>query len=81
MSGQNTTREAARASWKPDEFLDTTGAPGARDLTQIAAFRDAVIDAGGRGLLMSTWLRTRPRTRKALLDRIRAVGPVYRGEG
>ena len=57
------------------------GAPGVRDLTQIAAFRDAVIDAGGRGLLMSTWLRTRPRTRKELLDRIRAVGPVYRGEG
>jgi hypothetical protein len=57
------------------------GAPGARDLSQIAAFRDAVIDAGGRGLLMSTWLRTRPGTRKELLDRIRAVGLVYRGEG
>jgi hypothetical protein len=59
--------------------FDLWGAPGASDTVQIAAFRDAVVEARGKGLLMTTWLRTRPRTRRRLLDRIRAVGPVYRG--
>ncbi len=55
------------------------GAPGRRP-EMAAEFRKAVLKAGGRGLLMTTWGPVRKGTRKRLLEGIRAMGPVYRGE-
>jgi hypothetical protein len=56
------------------------GAPGSRDPAQTAGFRDAVIASGGKGLLMTAWIPCRAANRKTLLDRIAAMGPIYRGE-
>jgi len=55
------------------------GAPGSRDPRVTARFRDAVIEAGGKGLLMTAWIPCRAANRKTLLDRIAAMGPIYRG--
>ena len=56
------------------------GAPGRRP-EMAAQFREAVLKAGGKGLLMTTWGPVRKATRKRLVEGIRAMGPVYRGEG
>jgi hypothetical protein len=56
------------------------GAPGWRRPAQATAFRDAVLRAGGKGLLMTTWMPCRASNRRALLESIRAMGPIYRGE-
>jgi hypothetical protein len=56
------------------------GAPGASDPAQVTAFRDAVLRAGGKGLLMTRWTPCRPSNRGTLLRSIRLLGPIYRGE-
>ncbi len=56
------------------------GAPGARDAAGAAAFRDAVLQAGGKGLLMTMWIPCRRSNRRRMLAAIRRMGPVYRGE-
>jgi len=60
--------------------LPLWGAPGRLDPAATIAFRDAVVRAGGKGLLMSTWMPLRAGNRKTLLSDIRAMGPIYRGE-
>jgi hypothetical protein len=56
------------------------GAPGARDAAGASAFREAVLRAGGSGLLMTMWIPCRASNRRRLLDSIHLMGPVYRGE-
>lgn len=56
------------------------GAPGSRDPKVTAAFRDAVIESDGKGLLMTAWMPCRAANRRMLLNRIAAMGPIYRGE-
>jgi len=56
------------------------GAPGWRNPAQATAFRDSILEAGGKGLLMTTWMACRKTNRRALLEGIRLMGPVYRGE-
>jgi len=56
------------------------GAPGSRDAAGAAAFREAVLRAGGNGLLMTMWSPCRRPNRRRLLDAIHRMGPAYRGE-
>ena len=56
------------------------GAPGWKKPEQAIGFRDSVAHAGGKGLLMTTWMPCQPKHRPTLLDGIRAMGPIYRGE-
>ena len=56
------------------------GAPGWRRPAQAIAYRDAILRAGGKGLLMTTWSPCRKPNRRRLLDGIAAMGPIYRGE-
>jgi len=60
--------------------LPLWSAPGRSDLAAAIAFRDAVARAGGKGLLISTWMPLRAGNRKTLLSDIRAMGPIYRGD-
>jgi len=60
--------------------FDLWGAPGPRSAAGAAAFREAVLRAGGKGLLMTMWIPCRPSNRRKLLDGIHRMGPVYRGE-
>jgi len=46
----------------------------------VAAFREAVLRAGRKGLLMTMWILCRPSNRRKLLDGIRRMGTVYRDE-
>jgi len=55
------------------------GAPG-KDPAQARSFRDALVKAQGKGLLMTTWASCRPANRAILLDRIHALGAIYRCE-
>ncbi len=57
------------------------GAPGWRDPATTTEFRDAVLRAGGKGLLMTTWMPCRRSNWRALLESIRLMGPIYAGEG
>jgi hypothetical protein len=52
-----------------------------RNPAQTTAYRDAVLRAGGKGLLMTMWTPCRPSNRRTLLSSIEAMGPIYRGEG
>ncbi len=61
------------------EGFELWGAPGIPP-TSAAAFRDAVLRVGGKGLLMTMWIPCRKSNRRRLLDAIHAAGPVYRGE-
>ena len=56
------------------------GAPGSREGAGASAFRDAVLRAGGSGLLMTMWIPCRRSNRRRMLDAIHRMGPVYRGE-
>ena len=56
------------------------GAPGAQSAEAVAAFREAVLRAGGTGLLMTMWIPCRPSNRRRILDTIQRLGPAYRGE-
>jgi hypothetical protein len=56
------------------------GAPGAGNRAQAKKFRDTVLRHGGAGLFMTTWSHCGESNRKQLLDRIREMGPIYRGE-
>jgi hypothetical protein len=56
------------------------GAPGWRRPAQATAFRDAILRVGGKGLLMTTWTPCRRPNRRRLLEGIRLLGPIYRGE-
>lgn len=56
------------------------GAPGWRHPAQTTAFRDAVLRAGGKGLLMTTWMPCRGPNRRTLLRAMGQMGPIYRGE-
>jgi hypothetical protein len=56
------------------------GAPGARDPNQARQFRDSVLRVGGKGLLMTMWIPCRRPNRRRMLDAIRRMGPIYRGE-
>jgi len=62
------------------EGFEVWGAPGRRP-EMAAEFREAVLKAGGKGLLMTTWGPVQKATRKRLVEGVRAMGPVYRGEG
>ncbi len=60
--------------------FEVWGAPGSRDPAMAAEFREAVVGAGGKGLLMTTWRPVQRSTRKDFLAGIRRMGLVYRGE-
>jgi hypothetical protein len=63
-----------------EEGFPLWGAPGWRRPEQVIGFRDAVLAAGGNGLLMTTWSPLKKSNRAALLTGIRRMGPIYRGE-
>jgi len=56
------------------------GAPGSHDRAQARKFRDTVLGHGGTGLFMTTWSHCNDPNRQWLLNGIREMGPVYRGE-
>ena len=62
------------------EGFELWGAPGWRQRKETIRFRDAVLAAGGKGLLMTMWIPCRPANRRKMLEAIRQMGPVYRGE-
>jgi len=55
------------------------GAPGWKSEEQVAAFRDALVAAGGTGLVMTRWAPCRKAHREKLLEPIRLLGPLYAG--
>jgi hypothetical protein len=55
------------------------GAPG-KDVKHLRSFRDALLAAGGTGMVMTRWIACRRPNRAELLGMIRTLGPVYRGE-
>lgn len=63
-----------------EEGFPLWAAPGWRKPEQAIGFRDAMLRAGGEGLLMTTWSPLRKSNRAALLAGIRRMGPIYRGE-
>jgi hypothetical protein len=63
-----------------EEAFELWGAPGSYNPEQTVAFRDAVLRHGGTGLLMTSWSGCTEDNRGWLLERIRAMGPIYRGE-
>ncbi|MFB3883020.1 MAG: hypothetical protein ACE149_17270 [Armatimonadota bacterium] len=62
-----------------EEGFELWGAPG-RGQERVRPFRDAVVKAGGKGLLMTLWIPCRKSNRRMMVDMIHAVGPVYRGD-
>ncbi len=63
-----------------EQGFELWGAPGFRSPEQVSKFRDTVLRWGGPGLLMTTWSHCNESNRQWLLDSIREVGPIYRGE-
>jgi hypothetical protein len=61
------------------EGFELWGAPG-RAPSRARAFRDAVLQAGGKGLVMTMWIPCRKPNRRGILEAIHAAGPVYRGD-
>ena len=61
------------------EGFELWGAPG-RGPSKVAPFRDAVVRAGGTGMLMTMWIPCRKPNRRTILDAIHASGPAYRGD-
>jgi hypothetical protein len=59
--------------------FDLWGAPGG-DPAQATAIRDAVLQHGGEGLLLTSWARCEQSTKARLLRSIRRMGPIYRCE-
>lgn len=53
------------------------GAPG-KDPKQLLPFRDALLAAGGTGLVMTRWIPCRKQNRRELLDMIKTLGTYYR---
>lgn len=51
------------------------GAPGSSE-QNVKAFRDALLQIGGTGLIITTWTATRPRNRDRLLEAVRTAGDV-----
>lgn len=76
--GYHSVPEAAVIRRITDRF-ELWGAPGWRDAEQARTFRDAVLRAGGKGLLMTNWTACCKENRKGLLTAIRAMGPIYSG--
>jgi len=62
------------------ERFELWGAPGWRRPKETIRYRDAILAAGGKGLLMTMWIGCRPGSRRTMLQAIRQMGPVYRGE-
>ncbi|HHN46115.1 MAG TPA: hypothetical protein ENN09_01620 [Planctomycetes bacterium] len=55
--------------------FDVWGAPGSKpDL--VAQMRDALLEIGGQGILLTHWIQCIPARRDELLERIRTCGPV-----
>jgi len=55
------------------------GAPGGTP-ERVKAFRDAVVRLGGKGLVMTAWIPCTQENRERLVERIKMLGPAYRGE-
>jgi hypothetical protein len=49
-------------------------------MEQATGFVREVAKAGGEGLVMTRWEPCRPANRRAMIEQIRALGPVFRGE-
>jgi hypothetical protein len=62
------------------EGFELWGAPGWRKPDQAREFVRQVRLAGGKGLLLTRWEPCRPANRKAMIEQIRAMGPIFRGE-
>jgi hypothetical protein len=54
------------------------GAPGS-DPGHVEKFREALLEAGGTGLVMTFWRPCRPENRGKMLEQIRTLGPLYGG--
>lgn len=63
-----------------EKGFELWGSPTAQDVEIAAGFRDAVLDAGGKGLMMTRWIPCIKENRKELLEAIHRMGPVYRNE-
>ena len=57
--------------------MELWGAPGWSDPDQAVKFRDALIRAGGNGLIMTRWIACQKRNRRIFLDLIKRFGPIY----
>jgi len=53
------------------------GAPGWKTEEQLLAFKAALLQAGGTGMVMTRWIACRKRNRKELLSLIKRFGPLY----
>jgi hypothetical protein len=58
--------------------LELWGAPG-KDPAHLRQFRDALLAAGGKGMVMTRWIACQKRNRAELLGMIRELGPIYSG--
>ena len=56
------------------------GAPGWSSEQQVSDFREALVAAGGTGMVMTRWAPCRRSNHQELLDPIRLLGPLYAGK-
>lgn len=57
--------------------FEVWAAPGREDSRQVLGWKQAVLDHGGEGLLMTTWLPSNRSTLPKILHLIRRFGPIY----
>jgi signal recognition particle subunit SEC65 len=58
------------------EGFEVWAAPGTKP-SHVLQWKKAMLEYGGRGLVMTTWLPCRPRNRAKLLGLINRIGPLY----
>lgn len=61
-----------------DKGFSVWAAPG-QDISQVIAWRKALLRYNGQGMLMTTWTACRKKNRRAILELIHKAGPVYGG--
>lgn len=59
-----------------EEGFEVWVAPGAKP-SYVLQWKNALLEYGGKGLVMTTWLPCRPRNRAAFLESIETVGALY----
>lgn len=60
------------------EGFEVWVAPG-REIKQVLEWRQALLQYGGKGLLMTLWIPCRRSNRSKFIQLIRTLGPIYKG--
>ncbi|MDX2112108.1 MAG: hypothetical protein SFY80_17905 [Verrucomicrobiota bacterium] len=60
-----------------NQGLELWGAPGWKDAAQVTGFKNALLAAGGNGLIMTRWIACQKCNQEQLIKQIRELGPLY----